>query len=207
MPIIGIATEPINIIVPMAAEVMRNNGNFDSRRLLGVTTIDVLRTQCIYAADHNVNSCDAFVPTICGHSGKTLVPLLSHAQPQLSSYHEEYAINFSDRARECDDAVTMAKKGWSASLSISYGIAVFVRSILEALDGRLSKVNAFVENNDYDTTYFSGIVKVDGNGYGEMQRYENLSNYENNLLKHSIEQLRKEIKIGSKALEVADTAY
>ncbi|KOB78221.1 putative mitochondrial malate dehydrogenase isoform 1 [Operophtera brumata] len=202
LPFLGIVTEPVNSMVPMAAEIMRNHGNFDGKKLFGITAIDALRAQCLYAAENNLSPCECFVPVIGGHSDKTIVPLLSQAIPRINM-NDQLIQEFTLRIRKCEDIVSKAKKGWSPTLSISYSVLVFVRGILEALEGNPSRVNAYIENNDFGTSYFSGLVSVNQNGVGEMQRYTDLSKYEVNLLERTIEQLRKDITKGKKILELA----
>lgn len=202
MPFVGIVTEPVNSMVPMAAEVMRNHGNYDGKKLFGMTAIDALRAQCMYAAENNLFPQQCYVPVIGGHSDKTMVPLLSQTNPHIDM-NEKHIQEFTLRFRKCDENVIRAKKGWSPTISISFSVLVFVRGILEVLEGRQSRVHAFVENNDFGTSYFSGLVTVNKNGVGEMQRYADLSKYEVHLLERSIDQLRKDISKGRKILELA----
>lgn len=202
MPFVGIVTEPVNSMVPMAAEIMRNHGNFDGKKLFGVTAIDAIRAQCLYAAENNLFPRECYVPVIGGHSDKTMVPLLSQAKPRIDM-NEKVIQEFALRIRKCDEMVIKAKKGWSPTLSASFSVLVFVRGILEVLEGRQNRLHAFVENNDFGTSYFSGLVTVNKNGAGEMQRYSDLSKYEVHLLERSIDQLRKDISKGRKILELA----
>lgn len=202
MPFVGIVTEPVNSMVPMAAEIMRNHGNFDGKKLFGVTAIDALRAQCMYASENLLFPGECYVPVIGGHSEKTMVPLLSKTKPHVDM-NEKHIQEFTLRVRKCDDMVIQAKKGWSPTLSLSFSILVFARGILEVLQGRQSKVHAYVENNDFGTSYFSGLVSINRNGVEEMQRYTDLSKYEVHLLERSIDQLRRDISKGKKILELA----
>ncbi|XP_023944342.2 malate dehydrogenase-like, partial [Bicyclus anynana] len=202
MPFVGIATEPINILVPMAAEVMRNNGEYDPRKLFGITTGDSLKVQSMYASENDLNPQACNVPVIGGHTDNTIVPLLSQSKPACTM-NEKDILEFVTKIRTSQEDVMNAKKGWSPTLSVAYGILAFSRGILDALYSRPTQINAFVENNDFGTSYFSGLVFVDRNGAGEMQRYSNLSEFECQLLERSIEQLRKDVILGKKVLELA----
>lgn len=42
-------SNPVNSTVPIAAEVFKNAGTFDERKLFGVTTLDVVRAKTFYA--------------------------------------------------------------------------------------------------------------------------------------------------------------
>lgn len=202
MPFVGIVTEPINVIVPMAAEIMRCHGAFDPKKLFGITTIDWIRAQTLYATDHKIPPKTCFVPVIGGHSEKTIIPLLSHSRPTMDMRDSEI-MQFTRKIQECDAEVSQAKHGLSSTMSIAYSVVMFVREIFRALNGQRVKVNAYVENNDFGTSYFSGLVDVDKDGMKGMQRFTKISEYECNLLEKATEQLRKDVARGKKILEVA----
>lgn len=80
-----IVTNPVNSTVPVAAEALRAAGVFDPTRLFGVTTLDVVRASK-FAADALGSDADPTsikVPVIGGHSGATILPLYSQAQPPI----------------------------------------------------------------------------------------------------------------------------
>lgn len=201
MPFVGIVTEPINSMVPMAAEILKCHGDYNPRKLFGITAVDSFRAQTMYAQDHYLNARDCSVPVICGHSEKTIIPLLSQAYP-IRDMDSKHVHDLTNRVRGGEDAITETKLGWGPSLSIAYSVSVFTRGILNALHGNVTPVNAFVENNDFGTNYFSGLVYVDKDGFTDMHRYTSLSKYECDLLEHSIAQLRIEVSSGRKMLEV-----
>lgn len=202
LPFFGIVTEPINTLVPMAAELQRSYGDHDPKKLFGITTIDMLRAQAAYAMKHNLFPRDCFVPVIGGRSEKTTVPLLSKAQP-CCEMCDKSIMELTHCIQKGYDSVTLAKKGWSPTLSTAYGVLEFVTGILSALHGKKTKINAFVENNDFGTSFFSGLVEVDHSGAGDMQRYDSMSPYECHLLENCIEQLRRDVEQGKKMLEWA----
>ncbi|KAG6450784.1 hypothetical protein O3G_MSEX006754 [Manduca sexta] len=200
-PFCGIVTEPINRLVPMAAEIIRHYGEYDPKKLFGVTTIDALRARALFASDHNLHPHDCIVPVIGGHSDKTTVPLLSQSKPSKEQ-NDQIILDFTTRLRKCDEIVTEAKKGWAPTLSVAFSVLVFTRSILDALGGKPGKVNALIENNDFGTYFLSGTVNVNQKGAGEMERYCDLTQYECYLLEGSLEQLRKDVMNGKKVLEM-----
>lgn len=202
LPFLGIVTEPINTLVPMAAELLRSHGDYDPKKLFGITTNEALRAQAAYAAHHKLTHCDCYVPVIGGRSAKTILPLLSQATPECEMC-DSSIMELTHTIQKGHDQVTMAKKGWSPTLSTAYGIAEFVAAIMDALDGNKAKVNAFVENNDFGTSFFSGLVELNHDGAGEMERYNNMSSYEVSLLEKCIDQLRRDVEYGKKMLEWA----
>lgn len=43
--LIAIITNPVNSTVPIAAEVYKKNNVYDSKRIFGVTTLDIVRSE------------------------------------------------------------------------------------------------------------------------------------------------------------------
>lgn len=88
--IIIVVSNPINPLVPFAAEILKKHNAFDARRLFGVTTLDVVRAETFLAemlgtmSEHGPG---VEVDVIGGHSTETIVPLFSHvdAAKRLSS--------------------------------------------------------------------------------------------------------------------------
>jgi malate dehydrogenase len=80
-----VISNPVNSTVPIAAEVLKKAGVFDPKKLFGVTTLDVVRAETFVASitgekePHKLT-----IPVIGGHSGETIVPLFSQAQPSVS---------------------------------------------------------------------------------------------------------------------------
>jgi malate dehydrogenase len=85
-----IISNPVNSTVPIAAEVLKAKGVFDPKKLFGVTTLDVVRAETFIAGligeknPGNVN-----IPVIGGHSGETIVPLVSLAKPSVNISGED----------------------------------------------------------------------------------------------------------------------
>lgn len=72
-----IIANPVNSTVPIVAEVFKKAGVFDPARLFGVTTLDVVRASTFVGQVKNVSPEEVKVHVIGGHSGVTIMPLLS----------------------------------------------------------------------------------------------------------------------------------
>ncbi|KAJ8725120.1 hypothetical protein PYW07_016078 [Mythimna separata] len=203
MPFLGIITEPINYLVPMAAEVLRNHGDYDSRKLFGITGLDALHAQALFAAQNNLNPEACYVPVIGGHSDKTLIPLLSQSTP-ASDFDTKMSQDFTIKFRRFDEELLKANRGCSPTTSVAYSALLFTRCILNALDGQPAKVHAFIENNDFGTAYFGGLVHLDSEGVKDMQIYSSLTQYELQLLELCLDELRRDALKGKKVLEIID---
>ena len=74
---IGIITNPVNTTVAIAAEVLKKAGVYDKNKLFGVTTLDIIRSNTFVAELKGKAATEVEVPVIGGHSGVTILPLLS----------------------------------------------------------------------------------------------------------------------------------
>ncbi|MEW5309491.1 MAG: hypothetical protein WDW38_001378 [Sanguina aurantia] len=88
---IEIITNPVNSTVPIAAEVLTAAGVFNPKKLLGVTSLDVVRANTFIAEAKGLDVRDVDVPVIGGHAGVTILPLISQCTPTVSFTDEEKA--------------------------------------------------------------------------------------------------------------------
>lgn len=96
---VGIITNPVNTTVAIAAEVLKKAGVYDKRKLFGVTTLDVLRSETFVSELKGLNVSRTSVPVIGGHSGVTILPLLS--QVQYAEWKEEEIAPLTKRIPKC----------------------------------------------------------------------------------------------------------
>ncbi len=75
--ILNIISNPVNSTVPIAAEVLKAAGVYDKKKLMGVTTLDVVRANTFVAEAKGLDLKDVDVPVVGGHAGTTILPLLS----------------------------------------------------------------------------------------------------------------------------------
>ena len=80
-----IISNPVNSTVPIAAEVLKNAGVLDAKKLFGVTTLDVVRAETFVAdITGEADKSKTTIPVIGGHSGETIVPLFSQSTPKAN---------------------------------------------------------------------------------------------------------------------------
>ncbi|KAJ3190783.1 malate DEHYDROGENASE, NAD-dependent, partial [Dinochytrium kinnereticum] len=72
-----IISNPVNSTVPIIAESLKKAGVFDPRRLFGVTTLDVVRASTFVSEIKGTDPNTTKVTVVGGHSGVTILPLLS----------------------------------------------------------------------------------------------------------------------------------
>lgn len=56
---------------------------YDPNRVLGVTTLDVVRAAAFIGEINGVDPQSVSIPVIGGHSGVTIIPLLSQSKPAV----------------------------------------------------------------------------------------------------------------------------
>ena len=138
--VLNIISNPVNSTVPIAAEVMKKNECYDPKKILGVTTLDVMRAKTFVAALRpddikDVTLCD--VPVVGGHAGTTIIPLLSQVTPKLSKPFEGDELTaLVTRIQNAGTEVVEAKAGaGSATLSMALAAENMATSCLRAMSG------------------------------------------------------------------------
>ena len=81
--VVAIISNPVNSTVPIAAEVLKKAGVYDKRKVIGVTTLDVVRANTFVAGLKGLDLRQVDVPVIGGHAGETILPLLSQVNAWL----------------------------------------------------------------------------------------------------------------------------
>lgn len=144
-----------------------------------------------------VNPQDVSIPVIGGHSGVTIIPLLSQCKPAVNFPANEVKA-LSERIQEAGTEVVKAKAGaGSATLSMAYAGARFALSLARAIRGDSNVIEcAYVQSNVTEATYFSTPLKIGKNGIEENLGLPKLNAFEQELLKAAIPELKKNIQKG-----------
>ncbi|KAI3588923.1 lactate/malate dehydrogenase [Fusarium oxysporum f. sp. albedinis] len=202
-----IITNPVNSTVPVAAETLRTAGVFEPARLFGVTTLDVVRasTFAAHALGGDADPTSIKVPVIGGHSGATILPLYSQAQPPIDLGAE--LPNVINRVQFGGDEIVKSKQGaGSATTCMAYAGFRFVKALLTASSGTPAIEEAYVYlpgisggkeiSTQLQVDYFSVKVKLGEQGAREVLPIGNLSDDERILLEKAVEELRVNIQTG-----------
>ncbi|MDG1167490.1 MAG: malate dehydrogenase [Candidatus Thioglobus sp.] len=193
--LIGIITNPVNTTVAIAAEVLKNKGVYDPTRLFGITTLDVIRSSTFVAEVFNKDPMDVKVPVIGGHSGITILPLLSQSGFEFS---DDDAAAMTKRIQNAGTEVVEAKAGGgSATLSMGQAAAKFGLSLVRALNGEKDVIECtYVEGSGELARFFAQPVLLGKNGVEKILNYGTLSDFEQTTLDDALDTLRSDIKIG-----------
>ncbi|NHB92197.1 malate dehydrogenase [Photorhabdus cinerea] len=194
--LVGIITNPVNTTVAIAAEVLKKAGVYDKNRLFGITTLDVIRSNTFVAELKGKNPQEIEVPVIGGHSGVTILPLLSQI-PGVSFTDEELAA-LTKRIQNAGTEVVEAKAGGgSATLSMGQAAARLGLSLIRGLQGESNVVEcAYVEGDGEYARFFAQPVRLGKNGVEERLDIGKLSDFEQKALEDMLDVLRKDIELG-----------
>ncbi|KAJ2942757.1 hypothetical protein O0L34_g14945 [Tuta absoluta] len=196
--IMAIITNPVNSMVPIASEVMMKANVYDEKRILGVTTLDVVRAAAFIGEINGVDPRSVTIPVIGGHSGVTIIPVLSQSQPGVKLSDQGKIEALTQRIQEAGTEVVKAKAGGgSATLSMAYAGARLAGSVLRGLNGESNVVEcAYVKSDVTESPYFANPVVLGKNGVEKNLGFGKLNAYEQQLLKAAIPELLKNIQVG-----------
>jgi malate dehydrogenase len=194
--LVGIITNPVNTTVAIAADVLKKAGVYDKRRLFGVTTLDVIRSETFVAALKDKDPGDVRVPVIGGHSGVTILPLLS--QVKGVEFTDEEIAALTTRIQNAGTEVVEAKAGGgSATLSMGQAACRFGIALVKALNGEEGVIEcAYVEGSGEHTRFFAQPVKLGKEGVEEVLSYGELSVFEKDALDGMLDTLNGDIAKG-----------
>ncbi|KAL0264397.1 Malate dehydrogenase, cytoplasmic [Diplodia seriata] len=193
-----IISNPVNSTVPITAEVFKSKGVYNPKRLFGVTTLDVVRASRFISQLKGSDPANENITVIGGHSGATIVPLLSQSGHKLEGAElDEYV----RRVQFGGDEVVQAKSGaGSATLSMAMAGARFAESLLRAAQGEKGVIEpTFVDSplyKDQGCDFFASNVELGPNGVEKILPIGDVTAYEQKLLEVCVQDLAKNIKKG-----------
>ncbi|CAL1673027.1 unnamed protein product [Lasius platythorax] len=195
--LVAIISNPVNSTVPIASEVLQKASVYDPNRVFGVTTLDIVRANTFIAEAKNLDPQKTSVPVIGGHSGITIIPLISQCTPSVS-FPDDQLKALTERIQEAGTEVVKAKAGTgSATLSMAYAGARFGLSLIRALNGETGIIEcSYVKSNVTDAKYFSTPILLGKNGIEKNLGLGKLSSFEQKLLDAAIPELKKNIQKG-----------
>ncbi|CAH0595264.1 unnamed protein product [Chrysodeixis includens] len=196
--IVAIITNPVNSMVPITSEIMKKAGVYNPCKVLGVTTLDIVRSSTFVGEINGDDPRCVKVPVIGGHSGITIIPLLSQSQPPCKLKDPEKIDTLTKRIQEAGTEVVKAKAGFgSATLSMGYSGARFTNAILRGLKGEQNVSEcAFVKCNLSEAEYFATPITFGKNGMEKVLGYGKINDYEQKILCAAMPELLKNIKKG-----------
>ena len=194
--LVGVITNPVNTTVAIAAEVLKKAGVYDKNRLFGVTTLDVIRSETFIAEAKGLNVEDVKLNVIGGHSGVTILPLLS--QIEGVTFSDEEVASLTHRIQNAGTEVVEAKAGGgSATLSMGQAAFRFCMSLVRGLQGEANVVEcAYVDGGSEHAEFFAQPVLLGKNGVEKVLPYGEISEFEANARDGMLDTLKGDIQLG-----------
>ncbi len=176
---------------------MMKEQKFDPRRVFGVTSLDEVRAATFVGMATNIDPSTINIPVICGHSGITIVPLLSQCYPPVN-IPEKLAKQITENVREAGTKVVEAKDGkGSATISMAWAGARFAIKLVRALRGEDNCVTCgYILSDICDTKYFALPMMLGRNGVRVAYGLPKMNDYEEELLRLAIPELKKNVEKG-----------
>ncbi|KAI9093767.1 lactate/malate dehydrogenase [Phlyctochytrium arcticum] len=194
---IAVISNPVNSTVPIVAEVFKQQGVFDPKRLFGVTTLDIARANTFVSEIQKADPTTANVPVIGGHSGVTIIPVLSATG---QSFTDEQVKTLTQRIQYGGDEVVKAKDGTgSATLSMAYAGARFVNSLIDASVLKKTGVKecTYVKSDAVEgVEYFSTVVELGPEGVANINPLPSMNAHEKKLFDAAVPELKANIQKG-----------
>jgi malate dehydrogenase len=202
--VVALIVNPVNSIVPAVGELYKKKG-LDSRKVLGITTLDTVRANKFVAEACDCNPDEVDIPVVGGHAGATILPLFSQ-DPKTAGLAQDVLEALDKRTQVGGTEVVDAKAGaGSATLSMAYAGARLGKAVLNGLLGKKgpeAEEHAYVatEGVSSELPYFSSKVTFGPGGVETVHPVGKLSDYEAGRLEEVNKQLEGEI---AKGLEYA----
>ncbi|KAI7898854.1 malate dehydrogenase, NAD-dependent [Cokeromyces recurvatus] len=192
--LICIISNPVNSNVPIVSEVFKKYNVYDPRKIL-----------LLEASPRHVN-----VPVVGGHSGVTIIPLVSQV-PGTENLTDQEIETLTRRIQFAGDEVVKAKNGaGSATLSMAYAGARFTLNLIESVFHGVNRIECAYVNlqadpqgaqsvrriADEEIEYFSVPIEFGRNGVQRILPIGKISKYEYKLLKSAVPELKSNIVKG-----------
>jgi len=194
--ILALIVNPVNSIVPAMAELYKKKG-LDPHKIVGVTSLDVVRANKFVAEIVGVNPADVAVPVIGGHAGVTIMPVFSQDQ-YAKTIPADQIPALDEHVQNAGTDVVNAKGGkGSATLSMAYAGARLGSAVLAGLAGSPTKECAYVMSDVVEgLPYFTSYVTFGTKGVETVHPIGELNKYEQERLEEAKAALKKEIQSG-----------
>jgi len=198
--VIAMIVNPVNSVVPAMAELYKKKG-LDPMKIVGVTTLDVVRANKFVGEITGKNPNYIRVPVIGGHAGETILPLFS--QDKIAKTIDAEKIPDLDKhvQNAGTDVVTSKNGKGSATLSMAYAGWKLGRAVLGGLAGLRRIECAYCKSDSTDLPYFAQKVVFGENGISKVLPLGELNEYEKGRLEVVKTQLKGEIETGVKYAE------
>merc|ERR1712242_486249 len=183
-------------------EIFKKAGTLDPKRVFGVTTLDVVRSNAFIGSMKGIDPAKVNCPVVGGHAGVTIMPLISQCTPAVE-FPADSLKTLTERIQDAGTEVVKAKDGaGSATLSMAYAAARFTDSLIKAMNGQEGVVEcSYVASDITESPHFATPILLGPEGVVKNLGLGKLSAFEEDLLKASLPELQSSIKKGIEFVE------
>jgi len=193
--VLGMIVNPVNSVVPAMAELYKKKG-LDPMKIVGITTLDVVRANKFVGELTGKNPNFINVPVVGGHAGTTILPLFSQ-EKAAKGIEDDKIPDLDKKVQNAGTEVVDAKAGkGSATLSMAYAGARLGKAVLAGLSGRKRVECAYCKSDITDLPYFAQKVVFGEGGIVKVLPLGELNEYETKRLEEAKAQLKTEIDSG-----------
>jgi len=193
--VVALIVNPVNSVVPAMCELWKKKG-LNPKKIVGVTTLDVLRANKFVHEITGAAVEDIDIPIVGGHAGTTILPLFSQDKAGATIPAEQIP-DLDKKVQDAGTVVVSAKAGkGSATLSMAFAGARLARAVLAGLSGEAPTECAYVESTVTGLPYFASKVTFGPDGVQTVHPIGDLSAHEKSRLEGMMPTLKEEIDVG-----------
>ncbi|GJQ64917.1 hypothetical protein Trydic_g7086 [Trypoxylus dichotomus] len=196
-----ISTPPVSSLVPMVSAEFKKEPVYDPRKILGVMTLAVMKSNSIAGRYINRNPADVAVPVIGGMCRRTMVPIFSQIKP-VANLQKALQQLLHDKVCSAEDEAVDLKyieNTGSCFISSAFACARFITSVLRGLRGERGIIEcAFVRQLGHIEAflpYMGSVVKF-GRGGIESTHMPRINDLECEYLQKAYPYLKRHIEMG-----------
>jgi len=206
--LVAVISNPVNSMVPIVAEILKQWNVYDPRKVFGVTTLNTERAGALIAKITGMSPSTIRCPVIGGHSGTSIIPVFSQC-PEAASLSSKQRKEVTSQLRTGNDDVMAAKKGAAGpTLSVAFAAARFCESALRGLEGEKDVVECAYVRTDVtgederniakvtETDYFATQVVLGKEGLSKNLGLGSLDSEEESYLPEAIREIKFDIQRG-----------
>ncbi|CAD2216972.1 malate dehydrogenase [Angomonas deanei] len=201
--VIGVVSSPVNSIVPLCAEYLKAENKFDPRKLLGITTLDVVRARRLAAEALSMNPFDVNIPVVGGRGGITACPLISQTGLRLSTEDiahiaiqvQQYGTSLHHTDEQTGDKSLTTSVSPSGALGSAYATHELIMSVLKAQRGDYGICEcAMVESTvRAETPFFASKIQLGREGVESLFPIGNLNEFEQECVDTAAKEVAKDV--------------
>jgi len=193
--VVALIVNPVNSVVPAMCELWKKKG-LNPRKIVGITTLDVLRANKFVHEITGAPIDDVEVPVIGGHAGTTIMPVFSACRASARIPADQIP-ELDAKVQNAGTVVVQAKAGkGSATLSMAAAGARLGKAVLRGLNGEEAMECAYVESSVSELPYFASKVTFGRDGVQQVHPLPQLNDYEKKRLAEMMPTLKEEIDAG-----------